>query len=314
MFGSVIVEVAIGLVVIFVLFSLVGSTITEGIAQTLNLRGKNLVDGIEKLFHKSGQDDLVTDFLNHPLIQGLDQNYKKRIKKACPDYISSETFKTVLSDLLKLPHKVSETGAELEAVLKELPEGNLKVSLQALFQSAKGEVAEFEHKLSTWYDEAMSRVSALYKRKAHVISFLTALGLVLVFNVDTLDFSKSLYKNSNLRQSLVSVANQNVERSNNDQGADSEQVAPMPQLDDMIKEVREAGLALGWSEIEFANTISGFDAFLIKILGLAISTFAISLGAPFWFQLLNKLVNLRSSGTIPLTAEESKILEKLKND
>jgi hypothetical protein len=35
------------------------------------------------------------------------------------------------------------------------------------------------------------------------------------------------------------------------------------------------------------------------ILGWLITAFAVSLGAPFWFDLLNKFVNIRASGKAP---------------
>jgi hypothetical protein len=41
------------------------------------------------------------------------------------------------------------------------------------------------------------------------------------------------------------------------------------------------------------------DFFLFKLLGLLLTTLAISQGAPFWFDLLQKLVNLRLAGNPP---------------
>ena len=37
----------------------------------------------------------------------------------------------------------------------------------------------------------------------------------------------------------------------------------------------------------------------INILGWLITALAVSLGAPFWFDLLNRLVKLRGTGTKP---------------
>jgi len=48
-----------------------------------------------------------------------------------------------------------------------------------------------------------------------------------------------------------------------------------------------------------------------KLLGLLITAAAISQGAPFWFDLLSKVGNLRSSGTVPATSAE-KAAEKAK--
>ena len=306
-------EVAIGLVVVYVLFSLVGSTITEGIAQALNLRGKNLVAGIGKLFQNSGGGNVLGEFFNHPLIQSLDQSFFKRGKVICPDYISSTTFKTVLNDLLKLPEKARDAGGDLELALSKLPEGNLKVSLKALLQSAKGDLDAFEEKVESWYDEAMERVAALYKRKAHLITFVTAVLLVLAFNVDTLHYGNLLYENSNLRQSLVSVGEQiSMESQGNPAGMEDQNPENLPDLSSIMDKVRSSKLPIGWSEAQFSEASESFANGLTKTLGLAISVFAISLGAPFWFQLLNKLVNLKSSGIAPLTMEERKVLANLK--
>ncbi|MEU7908022.1 hypothetical protein [Actinoplanes sp. NPDC049118] len=38
---------------------------------------------------------------------------------------------------------------------------------------------------------------------------------------------------------------------------------------------------------------------LLKLLGLALTAAAAAIGAPFWFDLLNRLVNLRSTGRRP---------------
>ena len=44
----------------------------------------------------------------------------------------------------------------------------------------------------------------------------------------------------------------------------------------------------------------------MKLAGLLVTAGALSLGAPFWFDLLNKLVNLRAAGKKPKTPEEEK--------
>ncbi len=57
-----------------------------------------------------------------------------------------------------------------------------------------------------------------------------------------------------------------------------------------------------WNKIKlFFNHIGGV---ILNLLALLISILAISRGAPFWFDTLNKLVNLRSSGKKPQVAPE----------
>ena len=38
---------------------------------------------------------------------------------------------------------------------------------------------------------------------------------------------------------------------------------------------------------------------MAKLTGLAITAFAISLGAPFWFDMLSKIMNVRGTGAKP---------------
>lgn len=67
-----------------------------------------------------------------------------------------------------------------------------------------------------------------------------------------------------------------------------------------------------FSHVSLAGTdprlvdISEWNWWLWKVLGLAATVLAISQGAPFWFDLLQKAVNLRLAGTPPSTTNEPK--------
>ena len=67
-------------------------------------------------------------------------------------------------------------------------------------------------------------------------------------------------------------------------------------------------LPLGWesSEIEVGKVVGKVKLpklgwILSKISGLILTTLAVSIGAPFWYDVLNKLVNLRAAGELPKT-------------
>jgi triacylglycerol lipase len=70
----------------------------------------------------------------------------------------------------------------------------------------------------------------------------------------------------------------------------------------MLEELSDMGLPIGWSSAkldfcpcERACWLAGYRRFL----GWLLTALAVTLGAPFWFDLLNKLVSLRSSGARP---------------
>ncbi|HEX2915269.1 MAG TPA: hypothetical protein VH186_31180 [Chloroflexia bacterium] len=54
-----------------------------------------------------------------------------------------------------------------------------------------------------------------------------------------------------------------------------------------------------------------FWQLLLKLLGLLITALAFTQGAPFWFDVLNRVTNLRSSGGKPATASESADTQKI---
>src|SRR5713226_3383259 len=102
MFGSEILDVALGLVFTYLLLSLICTAANELLAGLLNLRGRKLFAGIENLLYGSDlpaqapdrtRDLQVTDVYDHPLIRSL---YRRR----WPSYIPSTNFALAVIDSL----------------------------------------------------------------------------------------------------------------------------------------------------------------------------------------------------------------------
>ena len=69
-----------------------------------------------------------------------------------------------------------------------------------------------------------------------------------------------------------------------------------------VDEVQEFGVPLGWSHDTSPHNVC-WDG-VGKMLGLLVTAFALSLGAPFWFDLLGKVSNLRGAGPAAPAAGE----------
>ncbi len=67
-------------------------------------------------------------------------------------------------------------------------------------------------------------------------------------------------------------------------------------LNNEIAEIRRP-LGMGWEGVSLRR-LSAYDL-ATKFLGFILTALAISMGAPFWFDLLKKLVNIRSAGSRP---------------
>src|SRR5262249_35914651 len=113
MFGSTMLDVAIGLILIYSLLSLVNSAIKEGIESWVKKRAIDLERGIRELLRDPQGTGLANDFFNHPLIYGL---YKGSYKPSptnfftilfegsnLPSYIPPPAFASALLDLVLGP-------------------------------------------------------------------------------------------------------------------------------------------------------------------------------------------------------------------
>jgi len=136
----------------------------------------------------------------------------------------------------------------------------------------------------------MDRVSGWYKRRVQLIIFALGLVIAVGLNIDTLSLITGLLNNTVTRATIVSAA----------QGAAS--TLPNAGLTTLEKSIEQIQPMAGWST---STLPTDFWSWVLKIVGLLATTFAVSLGAPFWFDLLNKFMRFRSSGPPPQTRARS---------
>jgi hypothetical protein len=278
MFGSTILDVAVAIVFIYLLLSLVVSAINELIAALLKSRAKNLVKGIQALLQDPSQTGWVTRLYEHPLIESLSPPNSK------PSYIPSRTFALALLDLIA-PATIdgSRTLADLKTGMANLPE-SLQRTLTTLLEESQHDVDRLKTQIEIWFNNGMDRASGWYKRKTQWIQFFLGLSLVILLNIDSVHIGRTLFAvNSPLRASLVESAKSFV----------AQPGGTNRPIKDVVEAISSASLPIGWSEFPKR------DQWLTMALGWLITAFAVSLGAPFWFDLLNKFVNVRASGKAP---------------
>ncbi len=70
--------------------------------------------------------------------------------------------------------------------------------------------------------------------------------------------------------------------------------ANQPTVNERIAQLQQLGIPLGWK-----SRPSNAGDWWNKLAGLALTAFAVSLGAPFWFDLLNRFMNIRAGGKSP---------------
>ena len=304
MFGSTILDVAIGLALIYLLLSLINTVLTEFIAGLLNLRATNLENGIRSLLNDPNGTGLTRVFYDHPLIKGLSKDDSK------PSYIPARNFALALLDMIAPakpaaePQTVNQIRASISAMSPAYD--GLKHKMLLMIDDAQANVSAARENVEKMFDETMERVTGWYKRDAQKIVLVLAIGIAVAANADTLSITSTLYRDPALRAGLVAAAEQAVKQQES-KGAKNEEELKGKAAQEMIatinKDLEKISFPLGWERLPANNSELShkktFFTWLYTFFGWALTALAISLGAPFWFDILNKFINIRSAGAKP---------------
>jgi hypothetical protein len=195
----------------------------------------------------------------------------------------------------------------------------LRRQLELFLDDGVKDVAAYRGRLETWFDQGMDRLSGAYKRRAQLISIMVGLAISFAVGVDSWVVGNALMHDGALRQATVAAA---VEVSKSKPpvttgspvgalpGKTSECVDKTPecaaakQMAAAIGGLDELKLPIGLPYlIKAAPAGETGQYWLWRVLGMIFTGLAVALGAPFWFDVVGKLINMRSSGPPPQKAE-----------
>jgi hypothetical protein len=285
-----IVEVVIGLSFLFFLLSIVASAVNEFIAGIFKLRAKTLEKGITNLLTGStsppgGDLGIVGQLYSHALVNGYGKDKDK------PSYLSSRSFRNALLDvtgLLEATSAPTDDPLQAEAIRREIqdaidaiPLESLKDSLTTIWLSVHRDATEFRAGVERWFDRGMERVSGWYKRRAQIIVFIVGLAVAVAINGSALTAADRLWKDDGFRKGLVAQVERQQEATSGTQALDR------------LEELR---FPIGWEE---SNRPQDAGGWALALLGWLLTGFAVTFGAPFWFDVLGKVSNLRAAGVKP---------------
>lgn len=228
-----------------------------------------------------------------------------------------------------------ENPEDIKAFLDNLPI-NLMDSMTAIAEKTQATIADkiedveedlakFRGGVETWFDNGMERASGVFKRNSKGFAFVLGFVIAIASNVDTFYMVNQLSSDSTLRNSLVQSAETTAES----------EVAPESREDienTLGVEIEDVDLPIGWSpdnmdqqliyrmnikktqedKILVRNDKTGrltyknpeqypfltrFWGWFKQVGGWIVSGVAISMGSPFWFGLLNQIVDLKNVGS-----------------
>jgi len=315
--------------VVYLLLSLICSSVNEGIESLLKNRARQLERGIREILSDPEGTQLAHLVYNHPLVSGLFQGRydpahlrnrwwgqgKVYAGKNLPSYMPAANFALAVLDIV-LPAKEGQPGgaagsleplgaptADFGVALRQaalnFPVPEVSRALVILIDASGRDVTRVRLSIEAWFNSTMDRVSGWYKRRTQIILFTVALAMAATLNIDTVDICNHLVSDPSLRSSLVATA-QEYARNENLSGQRTAVAVPAgagdqgngsaDRVEQNLSRLHELGVPIGWSN----PPNDGYHWFL-KIAGILASALAAALGAPFWFDILNRFVVVRST-------------------
>jgi len=287
-------DVAIGMVLIFLGASLMVTVINEYITQTLNLRGKHLCGTLLSLINDTG---IRAKLANVPALAPFFKAGEKALSYVDPNVLARMLIGSVDGAL-----PPGGTVKDIGAAIDKMPASTLKKQLRAIAGTAGDKVDDLITAVSAWADRSLTMLGEVYKRKLQLISLGMGFVVAVAFNVDAVGLTERLYRDKEAREATAAVAVQFTEgtskaafdscaaKSTADRKADPACKDVVGLLDAIQGRNASLGrLPLGWG----SGTPATPGAWGLKLAGWLLTAFAVSFGAPFWFDLLNKFVNIR---------------------
>jgi hypothetical protein len=272
MLGSTVLEVAIGLTFCYATVALIVSTVQEGLASAFRLRANTLLSGIQTMLNDPQFNALARELYRHPLVNphGDADASDRRALGSKPSYIEPAYFALALTDVIS---NVKGNYADLGRNIDALPDPQVRRALQVLYQYADGDLHRFQTALAGWFDSAMERVSGAYKRRSMLVSLLLSMLVAIMFNIDSIHLFRVLWQEPALAAKL----------------------GTMPGALDKATLDALWTLPIGWTS--FPPTLNG--EFLLRVAGWVITASTAMFGAPFWFDALQRLIQMRGTGARP---------------
>ncbi len=291
---TTIIQVAIGMIFVWIVLAVITSQIQDWVASIFTWRASMLEESIATML---GDPNLKDKIYNHPLIKGLYTNNGKRKPGGIPEdkfalvlfeqvMNSGVTVGDVKNDFDKLKKNVEalkamDAGHQLKDFATSLD--TLLIGIEEKADDAAHAITEAKARVESWFNNSMDRLGGAYKRRIQLVAVIVGISVAAVLNVDSAAIATALWKDPAIRQAVVASASQMQEPTT--------QAGQTPSVDEIAKNIAslsELSLPIGWSANNLPKDANGWG---IKVIGILLSGMAGAQGAPYWFDLMRKLLS-----------------------
>lgn len=277
-------------------------------------------------FHDKHPKLKLSPAVRRKLREGLEEALKEadRLKGEIDDILEQQS-KTRAQDpaLARVRRGIAALGVISPEVNQTL--NALLLNIEDYATEGERHLAKARQSVERWFNDSMDRVSGEFKRHSQWVALIIGLVLALLLNIDSIDLTLYLWREPAVRQVLAQNAGQ-FELPQEQLEAD-----PTEALKEFRRQFAGLSLPIGWgiNESQGLSTMdancqlfpNGEQAFgipvpwsnrciappqatsqsnlLLKLVGLFLTALGARQGAPFWFDILKRVVNLRSTGANP---------------
>lgn len=303
-----------------------GTALTEKTLALLKEEAHEFVDRLKVKYPKlriEGELEIV-------LREEIDRAVKEaeRLKKQMDQVVKDQPKKDLSTSLGKLRRGIAALSVISPEVNQSL--NALLLNVEEYVTAGETNLAKARGNVEQWFDDSMDRVTGAFKRYSQSMALLIGLIVALILNVDSIDLTLYLWREPSVRQVLAqNAANFEIPQA-------AIEANPAQALQDFRNQFVGLSLPLGWGITNFEGQVNAADNcrlfpgenqtfgirifpsmrclvppqpnnqmnLALKLGGIFITALAARQGAPFWFDILKRVVNLRGTGANP--AEKGK--------
>jgi hypothetical protein len=263
---------------------------------------------------------IVTAVLKHPLVSGSDAFgvmrlgnvvHREEFIKLLLGLASADSdveLNTKIKDQLIAALRrngIDDPGAVLkdirsEALALEKTHPDLAHSARQSLAIVRKAENDFTAKIHTWFDQSIDRTAQRFTASTRVITFAAGLIVAVVLQVNTLSVANRLAADDRMREAFVNEATelqkkQLVQNQQTNASPTADKKDPDTQNSEIEQQYRAFLVEQGIIRFPTSRKewVDGFENWT-NMTGILVTALLLSLGAPFWYNMLGKLLQLRS--------------------
>lgn len=323
-FSLPILEIAVSIIICWMLISVLCSMLQETLVQIKGERGRFLKKYILKqLYDTPNQINWGAIMYTHSSIDLLSREYNKPPSEITPKIFSETLIETIASSHMvqsmkneKLQSNIYKTqllndfSFAVEVLLPSDVISFLKSALTKAKIKANGDEEklynELVNEISDWYEQLCGMTSIWYKKATKTRLFFLGLAVSIAFNIDSIALFEYFKSNPQARQGVIEYYAENEAYYEDLIKKYSTQVTVSPseennrKLDSLKSELKDFYLRhdqiadkyeipVGWNLSDTPDAATNQEKernILLMFAGYLITAIAASMGAPFWFAIL----------------------------